>query len=347
MRWEPTPACATLLSVNVVDITDIGAEVIWETPSDETNWQIVHAPSSVTSPNGLIPVAAPLNPMASLTGLEDATQYNVWVRSVCGENFGAWFGPVAFKTDCTAVTTFSQNFDTTTTPTLPECWKAIKRGATLSPMAVVETSGIGAFSAPNVIVIYKGTNGVNDDLIIVAPKVSNAGAGTHKLMFSAMMQNGTGATLQIGTLDGYTADAIFTPYQSVAPTAAYQQFTVDFDQYTGTDQYIGIRMNSAAFHTVAYVDNIVWGPVLEEVCPSAANINENFDTTTVDTLPECWTEIVRGPSSETSLDAVTVKTSNAGSAPNAVNFFKGLSTPTDEQILVLPQLSNLSAGTHK
>lgn len=347
LRWEPTPACATLLNVNVIDITDIGAEVIWTTPGEEASWQIVHAPANVTSPDGLTPVAALLNPMASLTGLEDATQYNVWVRSVCGDDFGAWFGPVTFKTDCTAVTAFNQNFDTTTTPTIPECWKAIKRGATLSSMAVIETNGIGAFSAPNVIIMYKGTNGVNDDLIIVSPKVSNAGAGTHKLMFSAMMQNGAGAELQIGTLDGYTADATFTPFESVSPTPAYQQFSIDFGQYSGTDQYIGIRMNSAAFHTVAYMDDIVWGPVAEEVCPAVANINENFDTTAVDTLPECWTEIVRGPSAETSLDAITVKAFNGPSLPNAINFFKGLSTPQDEQILVLPQVSNLTAGTHK
>jgi|GEM_PF-994653 len=347
LRWEPTPACATLLNVDVIDITDIGAEVIWTTPGDETAWQIVHALSSVTSPDGLTPVAAPLNPMASLSGLEDGTQYNVWVRSVCGDNFGAWFGPVTFKTDCTAVTAFSQNFDTTTTPALPECWRGIKRGATLAPMAIIETSSIGALSAPNVIVIYKGTNGVNDDLIIVSPKISNAGAGTHKLLFSAMMQNGAGAELQIGTLDGYTADAVFTSFESVAPTPAYQQFSIDFSQYSGTDQYIGIRMNSAAFHTVAYLDNISWEPVAQEVCPAVANINENFDTTAVDTLPECWTEIIRGPSAETSIDAITVKAFNGPSLPNAINIFKGLSTPQDEQMLVLPQISNLAAGTHK
>lgn len=347
LRWEPTPACATLLSVDVVDITDIGAEVIWETPGDETAWQVVHATADITSPDGLTPQPAPLNPMASLTDLEDGTQYNVWVRSVCGENFGAWFGPVTFKTDCSAVTAFSQNFDTTATPAIPECWKAIKRGATLSSMAVIETSSVGAQSAPNVIVIYKGTSGVDADHIIVSPKISNAGAGTHKLTFSSMMQNGAGAELQIGTLDGYTADAIFTPYESVTPTAAYQEFTVDFSQYSGTDQYIGIRLNSAAFHTVAYLDNIVWQPTAQGVCSAVANINENFDTTAVDTLPNCWTEIIRGPSVETSLDAITVKAFNGASQPNAINVFKGLSTPQDEQILVLPQVSNLTAGTHK
>ncbi|MDR6966716.1 hypothetical protein J2X31_000714 [Flavobacterium arsenatis] len=347
LHWEPIPACATLLSVDVVDISDIGAEVIWETPGDESNWQIVHATSDVTSPDGLAPITAIQDPMASLSNLAASTQYNVWVRSVCGENLGAWFGPITFTTDCTAVTAFSQNFDTTTTPAIPECWKAIKRGANLSSMAVIETSGTGASSAPNVIVIYKATSNVNDDLIIVSPKISNAGAGTHKLTFNSMMQNGAGAELQIGTLDGYTADAVFTPYQSVAPTAAYQEFSIDFDQYSGSDQYIGIRLNSSAFHTVAYLDNIVWAPVLEEICPAVANINENFDTTAVNTLPNCWTEIIRGPSSETSLDGIMVKAFEAGSVPNAVNIFKGLSTTADEQILVLPQVTNLSAGTHK
>ncbi|WP_026704678.1 T9SS-dependent choice-of-anchor J family protein [Flavobacterium soli] len=347
LAWEPIPECAHLLSVDVVDITDIGAEVIWETPGDESTWQIAHALASVTSPDGLTPVPANLNPMASLTDLEDGTLYNVWVRSVCGDAFGAWFGPITFKTDCTAVTAFSQNFDTTTTPTIPNCWNAIKRGNTLDPQAVIETSSVGAQSAPNVMVIYKATSNVNDDLIVIAPKISNAAAGTHKLTFSAMMQNGAGATLQVGTMDTYSNEGTFTSLESVAPTSAYQDFAIDFSSYSGSDQYIAIRMNSTAFHTVAYIDNVVWEPIAEETCGAVVAINENFDTTAVDTLPACWTEIIRGPSSETSIDAIMVKPIDGASLPNAANIFKGLSGPTDEQILVLPQVLNLSAGTHK
>ena len=260
--WEPTPTCAHILDVDVVDISDVGAEVSWITPGQETAWQVAYDVATVTSPDGITPVAVTENAATTLSGLEDGTQYNLWVRSVCGETFGSWYGPVTFKTDCTAVTSFSQNFDTTTTPALPECWKAIKRGATLAPMAVIETSNVGANSAPNVIVIYKGTNGENDDMIIVSPKISNAGAGTHRLTFNSMMQNGAGAELQIGTLDGYTSDAVFTLYESVSPTAAYQQFSIDFEGYNGTDEYIGIRLNSSAFHTVAYLDNIVWESTL-------------------------------------------------------------------------------------
>lgn len=271
--WEPTPTCAHLLDVDVVDITDDGAEVFWVTPGLETAWQVAYDVATVTSPDGITPVSVTENPGTTLSNLEDATQYNLWVRAVCGDSFGTWYGPVTFKTDCTAVTSFSQNFDTTTTPALPECWKAIKRGNTLAPMAVIETSSVGAHSAPNVIVIYKGTNGVNDDMIIVSPKISNAGAGTHKLTFNSMMQNGTGAELQIGTLDGYTTDAVFTPFESVAPTSAYQAFSVDFSGYNGTDEYIGIRMNSSAFHTVAYLDNIVWDEAL-----STTEFNSNAFT---------------------------------------------------------------------
>lgn len=260
--WEAKPTCAHLLDVDVLDITDVGAEVFWLTPGLETAWQVAYDVVTVTSPDGITPVSVTENPSTTLSGLEDGTSYNLWVRSVCGETYGTWFGPVTFKTDCTAVTEFSQNFDTTTAPAIPDCWKAIKRGATLAPMAVIETSSVGAYSAPNVIVMYKGTNGVDDDLIVVSPKISNADAGTHKLTFNAMMQNGAGAELQIGTLDGYTNDAIFTSFESVGPTSAYQEFTIDFSGYNGTDKYIGIRMNSEAFHTVAYLDNIVWDQAL-------------------------------------------------------------------------------------
>ncbi len=345
--WEPVPACSHLLSVDVANITDVDAEVMWETPGFETSWEIVHTVATVTSPEGLTPAPANDNPIAFLSDLEAGTLYNVWVRSVCGEETGEWFGPVTFKTDCTAVTSFSEGFDSTSTPAITDCWNAIKRGTGLDAQAVIETSGVGANSAPNVMVIYKATSNVVADLIVVGPKISNAAAGTHQLTFSAMMQNGAGASLEVGTMDTYSNEGTFTLLESVAPTSAYQNFTIDFSSYSGSDQYIAIRMNSSAFHTVAYIDNVVWESILEEPCTAVASIDEDFDTTSVDTLPNCWTEIVRGPSAETSLDAVMVKASEAGSLPNAVNFFKGLSSTEDEQILVLPQLTNLAAGTHK
>jgi hypothetical protein len=315
--WEATPSCAHLLDVDVVDISDVGAEVYWLTPGAEIAWQVAYDVASVTNPDAITPIPVTQNPGTFISDLTPGTAYNLWVRSVCGDTYGSWYGPVAFTTDCSAVTAFSQNFDTTAPPAIPECWKSIKRGATLSSMAVIETSNIGAQSAPNVIVIY------------------------------TMVQNGAGAELQIGTLDGYTNDAIFTLYETVIPTSAYQSFTVDFSGYNGSDQYIGIRLNSSALHTVAYLDNIVWEPVVQEICPAVSTINENFDSTAQDELPACWAEILRGPSSGTSIDAIGVKPGPAVSGANAMNIFKGLSGPSDEQILVLPQVNNLSAGTHK
>lgn len=345
--WEPVPTCPHITVADVAGITDTAAEVIWEAGAAETAWQVVYDVAAVTSPDGLTPIGITVDPATILNSLTPATQYNVWIRSVCESGTGLWAGPFTFKTDCQAVSTFSQNFDTTTTPSIPECWSAIKSGETLSPMAVVETAGSASQSAPNAAVIYKATSGINDDLILVSPNLSNLNAGTHSLSFYAMIQNSAGE-LQIGTLNNNSNEATFTVLNSVTPTAGFQQFTIDFSDYEGTDKYIGIRLNSAGLHTVTYIDNIVW-EAPETICTPVSTINENFDTTPVETIPECWTPILRGPTSDTSIDAIAVKTDMTGlvSEPNAMNIFKGLSGPTDEQILVLPQVSNLSAGTHK
>jgi gliding motility-associated-like protein len=67
------------------------------------------APTAATTPSGNVP-----GPTATITGLTDSTNYNVWVRSNCGGTAGTsfWVGPLNFNTpQIPAAMPYSQNFD--------------------------------------------------------------------------------------------------------------------------------------------------------------------------------------------------------------------------------------------
>lgn len=346
--WEVAPACPDVETVDVLDITTNDAYVIWEMGELEaSNWQVSYAPSTITDAStGTISDLLDVQEYA-LSELTSDTEYNVWVRSVCGDLNGNWVGPITFRSKCNPGNSLNENFDSTPNTALPACWSKIIRGDSNAEFfAYIINSALGANSGTNNITMFNSSNNADqNDIILVSPPMDNLAAGTHQLSFYL---KGNTANIQVGTLDDNQADiAVFTSLTTVTATPTYTKYTIDFSGYSGTNTYIGIRHGGTS-NTSINIDDVVWEPI-PQTCATVTTVDENFDTTPVETIPECWTAILRGPTSDTSIDAIAVKTSMIDliSQPNAINIFKGLSGATDEQILVLPQLSNLSAGTHK
>lgn len=343
--WEVAPLCPTVEDVDVTDITTEAAFVTWEMGEVlSDNWEISYATSDITDPNsGTIDETAAMQEYA-IEALTPDTEYNVWVRSLCADAEGEWVGPKTFRTKCISGTAFNENFDATSGNILPDCWSRIVRGDSFAQhFASVMVTTINPSSGTKAISLFNSTNNSGNDIMLISPPMENLASGTHRLTF--YLKGNTGG-IQVGTLnDNTSSTANFTLLTTVAATETYTKHTIDFSDYLGTNVYIGIR-HGGTNNTTIYVDDIVWEPIPAEGCNPVANVNEDFDTTEVDMLPECWTAILRGPT-EGDIDAIGVKQTQGISAPNAVNIFKGMSGPQDDQILVLPELSNLSAGTHK
>lgn len=343
--WEVAPMCPSVETVAVTDITTDGAFVTWEMGElTAENWEVSYALSTITDAN-----AGNINELNLLQeyvieNLTPDTEYNVWVRSLCGDDEGEWVGPIAFRTKCIAGTVFNEDFEATSGNTLPECWTRIVRGDSFAQhFASVMVTPINPNSGSKAVSLFNSTNNSGNDIMLISPPMDNLATGTHQLTF--YLKGNTGG-VQIGTLNNNTSStANFTSLTTVEATNSYTKHTIDFTSYIGTNVYIGIR-HGGTNNTTIYVDDIVWEPIPAEGCNPVASINENFDTTEVNSIPECWTAILRGPS-EDDIDSIGVKETGSASAPNAVNIFKGMSGPQDDQILVLPQLSNLNAGTHK
>ncbi|MDI1256122.1 MAG: choice-of-anchor J domain-containing protein [Flavobacterium sp.] len=97
-------------------------------------------------------------------------------------------------------------------------------------------------------------------------------------------------------------------------------------------------------------DNGAWiGPILFKTdCLPVANFFEDFDSTTPYTLTSCWTAITRGPSISQYAQIRVIDYDQVHSDPNTVQLLNDSSSTTDNDvILVSPNLSTLSAGTHR
>lgn len=106
----PAPTALTLGA-----LTTTTATVSWTAPAavpasyDYYYSTAVTPPTATTTPSGNV-----TGPTATIPGLTDSTNYNVWVRSNCGGAAGTsfWIGPLNFNTpQIPAAMPYSQNFD--------------------------------------------------------------------------------------------------------------------------------------------------------------------------------------------------------------------------------------------
>ncbi|WP_432672073.1 T9SS type A sorting domain-containing protein [Flavobacterium sp. SM2513] len=314
VRWEPIPACPDVTAITVPSVTTSGATIEWLSGNQSTSvsWDIVVGSASDTDPTSLTPVTSTTT-SKDIIGLTENTNYKVWVRTVCAAESGAWIGPISFKTACSGIPAFYENFNTTEAPGLPDCWSTIARGASLSEFYMIETNQYSELFEDdnNAVQIFNENSGNDADMILVAPSLTTLGLGTYRLKFYAK-HGYTPASVDIVTLSSNTSFAESTLYETVLLSDNTAQYVVDFSSYTGTDSYFGFRINATETYSSIYIDNILW-----ELTPSCPDVTlVNVPETTASTATVSWT----GSGAEESWDVAVSATSQDPTTLSFTNF---------------------------
>ncbi|WP_169630175.1 choice-of-anchor J domain-containing protein [Flavobacterium humi] len=100
------PSCPTPAGISYDNLTQTSATFSWANPQNlVSNWEYIVKLASLGAPTAsdtVIPTATNSNNIVS--PLIAATNYNIYVRSVCGGTPGAWSAPFAFRTPCDPIT---------------------------------------------------------------------------------------------------------------------------------------------------------------------------------------------------------------------------------------------------
>lgn len=261
ISWQAIPTCAQAENLTINSTAIDGAEISWDS-NMVAQHQVFVAPITVTDPSNLTPAYTTTLTTQVLAGLSEATSYNVWVRSVCDNEVVAAFSePIIVRTDCSPISSFNEEFSSAAVPNLPNCWTRIIRGETVSPFAWVSTDdNSNIFSGANIAVSMNNAASLPlDDVILVSPNLSTLPLlATYRMKFFARYSNDHPADLEIGTLSSNTSVAVFSPIQVVELSDKTKEYTVEFNEYTGADKYIGIRMKATVAYTNIEIDNIRW-----------------------------------------------------------------------------------------
>lgn len=124
-----TPTCDVPSDIAVSAITDSSAEVSWMAPTlgSPVSYDVYYAsvptpPTPTTTPSIAAVVATPI----VIDSLTSNTKYYIWVRTFCGgTDYSEWTAIDSFKTDCSPITDFSENFDGVPANVLPDCWTKV------------------------------------------------------------------------------------------------------------------------------------------------------------------------------------------------------------------------------
>lgn len=279
-----TPSCIEPSMLMVSNVTSSTADLSWTAGATETMWNIelvdVTAGETVT---GTATTTGVTNPY-TLSGLTAVNSYEYYVQADCGGgDTSAWVGPMSFTTLCEPYTVnYTQNFDAESTPDVNTCWTAYVNGAT-STFANVQTSSTQSVSASNSLRFYNSGD-TSGEYYLVSPNFSDFD-NAKRVKFSLYQNQGTtdeGDTVEIGTMTDPLDASTFTLVEAI-PYAdrtedEWSEFTVNFDSYTGSDNYVAIKMTFGGAYNYYYFDDFLYAEIPSCLEPSALMVSDKTST---------------------------------------------------------------------
>ncbi len=252
------PACTEVYNVTAENVTATSVEVSWEFLGGQTNWEYVVQTAGTGEPvSGTATASNTFN--ADFNTLEANTAYEIYVRADCDvDGTSPWIGPVNFTTLCVPESgTFNTGFEGNDNNTeIVPCWSSLIDPLSTSPYVRYSTSQSqeGAVSVR----MYSG-NDETAGVYLITPMLSDF--DNSKQMVFHVYDDNNGA-LEVGTMTDPTDASTFTSYQVFMDADladdAWDEKTVAFDSYSGTDNYIAFKFNAASTFDNLYIDNVTY-----------------------------------------------------------------------------------------
>lgn len=301
----PMPDCLPPTASTASNITANSATLNWVSDGTLFNVELGYAGSN--QGGGVITSGISATTI-DFTDLDSQTDYAYYVQRDCGDDsLSPWTGPFTFRTGCGSLGDFTENFDTETTITAPECWSTL----------IDATSTTAKISIPSYAdeVEFYNSSDSNANLYLITPKLTALPLATHRVSFNAKADV-TGNTIIVGTMTDPSDKTTFTAVQTFPITTTSSNFSVAFITATA-DTHVAFKTQFGTVDEYVYLDDVVW-----------------------EAIPTCLPPAFPPTASDVTTNAVTISWNASQIAPaNGYEYFY----TTD--LAMIPNASTVASGS--
>jgi|GEM_PF-1190577 len=229
---------------------------------------------------------------------------------------------------------------TGTSAQLPEGWTRINDATgTYNYYPYVNSGTSSAHSGSKYLYFYLSTTSsyANNEYMVLPAVASTHSMANIRMSFWAKRSTND-ARLYIGVINDDAQASSFQVVDSIDLTQTYQQYTVSFANYTGTNRRLAWKMSRSSSTAYCYLDDVY---IVEEgSCPDPSNPHgQPIDETSVlvswtDSVSSAWRIYYGTPTIADTLDSIDVYTNPAT--------ITGLTPGTEYQCYVASQCADLT-----
>lgn len=282
-----TPNCSRPQHVQDSNVLVDGFDIYWNATSDASSYQV-----HVYSEGVLDTLISTTNTHLTVTGLTGNTPYTVNVRGICGtSDTSMWSFDHNVRTACVPISTFPYFCSFEDDPTgssnndvFAYCWHRLNNGTTYYGYPYISASTSYAHSGSKGLYWYNATTTgtYGDYQCIILPEVDTTVAPTPSLTLSFWAKPSSTSyhpVFQVGVLSDPDDISTFVGIDTIAlaNSTTWAEYTVTFENYTGTGNYVGIKADRPTSVWYAYVDDITLNHITHCAPPTNITVNTTLD----------------------------------------------------------------------
>ncbi|MCR4966084.1 MAG: fibronectin type III domain-containing protein [Bacteroidales bacterium] len=308
------PGCVMPHNLVVDSATTTTADVSWTPGHSETEWIVSVGPVGYF-PNTSGVTMTVSTPYCTLTGLDPATSYDFYVKSLCSATETSdWSNVATFTTECEMIDSlpYTETFDDygTGSGSFPTCWDRYTTYITSTQYPYISTthySGVGALYFYSTSTSYTLATAPNID-----PSIN-----INDLRVSFRMYKTSAAyEMKVGVMTDITDISTFTEIATISPsaTSTWEEFDIDLSTYTGAGRMIAFVSQRGTTNSF-YLDDVMIQYIPTCEAPDNVHLTDLSQTTATiaweveDSLGISW-DVVYGPTGFSPTAGTTINTTS-------------------------------------
>ncbi len=288
VKVSEIPTCLIPTALTTSNPTTTGFDLGW-TDTSGSLYNIQYMPATQTDWANATTISGVTSNSYTFNTLNSGTIYKVRVQTDCGNKQSEWSLPINDTTFCATISTlpYTESFDNygTGSTIYPLCWSRLYNTTTASPYISsnysVSSPGSMYFTAPT------GKNS-----FAITPQF-DASIQISSLSARFQLRSGNATSnIIVGVLTNPTDALSFIAIDTLLPAASsvWQEFEVDFADYSGNGQYIAFKSEYNTATNTCYIDDLTIFTTPSCSRPLAISANSTANSITLNITPAQTTD---------------------------------------------------------